>query len=313
MRIIKDGLIDQEPFLDFSERINCCAERGPLNLAFPPDYATFQQFYVSYTNRDDDTVISRFNATANPDVADKDSEAIILVVDQPHLAHNSGKMAFGPLDGYLYIGVGDGGSFIEPFSSAQDSSTLLGAVLRIDVGSHANPYSIPGSNPFSNAKGQRGEIWVQGLRNPWGFAFDGGSGDLFIPDTGDAEREEVNFLPVASEGGANFGWGFMEGNKCFDHWQGICTVDGLTLPVVEYERETGCAVVGGVVYLGSNFPHLQDIFVFADFCSGNIWGLKRQDPQRQDRRLNRSLLNAGVPISSVGEDEEGQPLYHRLP
>ena len=305
IRIIRDGAISDTIFLDLSGRINCCVERGLLNVAFPPEYATGQQFYVSYTNTNDDTVISRFTTSADPDKADPDSEEVVLLLEQPHLAHNSGYMAFGPQDGYLYIGSGDGGSFFEPFNTAQDPTTLLGAILRIDVESGVKPYGIPASNPFAQNDGYRGEIWVLGLRNPWGFAFDKQTGALYIPDTGDSKREEVNYQPAGSEGGENFGWGFMEGNQCFGHWHGICSADGLTQPVVEYDHSRGCAVVGGAVYQGNSYPGLQGHFLFSDFCLGEIWGLKRLEGDGQDGWQSTLLVNAAMPISSIGEDEEG--------
>ena len=305
IRIIRNGAIDDTPFLDISERISCCGERGLIGIAFPPAYAAKQHFYVSYTNVDGDTIISRYTTTADPDRADPDSEEVVLTIDQPYDTHNGGRMAFGPQDGYLYIGSGDGGSFSDPENSGQDPNTLLGKILRIDVESGVKPYSIPASNPFTQIDGYRAEIWALGLRNPWGFAFDKQTGDLYIPDVGNTKREEINYQPAGSEGGENYGWRTMEGVMCFEFLPLPCSADGLTSPVAEYDRQQGCAIVGGAVYRGTRYPRMQGIFFFADFCSGKIWGLKRPDADFQDGWQSTLLINVSVPASSIGEDEEG--------
>ena len=296
-------------FLDISDRVSCCAERGLLNVAFPPKYATQRQFYVIYTNTDGNTVISRFTTTGDPDRADPDSEEIVLTIDQPHEYHNGGRMAFGPQDGYLYIGSGDGGFVSDSNNSGQDTGTLLGKILRIDVESGVKPYSIPASNPFTQIDGYRDEIWALGLRNPWGFSFDKHTGDLYIPDVGHIYKEEVNYQPAGSRGGENYGWPFMEGSLCFRDGPLPCNADGVTRPVAEYNSPHGCAIVGGAVYRGSRYSAMQALFVFADFCNGQIWGLTRSDvdPTQnvQDGWQSTLLINAAMPISSIGEDEEG--------
>ena len=290
-------------FLDISDRVSCCGERGLYNIVFPPTYATSQHFYLSYTNKNSTTVISRFTTSNDPDRADPDSEEILLTIDQPDHLHNGGRMAFSPQDGYLYIGNGDGGFWY--LNTGQDPSTLLGKILRIDVESDVKPYSIPVSNPFTEVDGYRDEIWALGLRNPWGFGFDRETGALFIPDVGNSNREEVNFQPASSAGGENYGWPIMEGSICFDFWPCSERVGGLTSPVAEYDHSQGCAVVGGVVYRGSTYPHLQGMFLFADFCRGQIWGLKRPELDSHGVWQSELLLNASVPVSSIGEDEEG--------
>ena len=184
IRIVKNGAANEVPFLDISKRVGCCEERGLFNIAFPPTFSTRQQFYLSYSNLDDDTVISRFKATADHDIADPDSEEILLTIKQPHHVHNVGRLVFGPQDGYLYIGIGDGGSDGYPVHTGQNPDLLLGKILRIDVESADFPYGIPASNPFIEAEGYRAEIWALGLRNPWGFAFDAQTGELYIPDAG---------------------------------------------------------------------------------------------------------------------------------
>ena len=309
IRIIKDGRLLDSPFLDISDRVVCCGEQGLIGIAFPPTYATRQHFYVSYTNMDGDTTISRFKTTDDPDSADSYNEEVVLEIEQPYIIHNGGHLAFGPLDGYLYIGSGDGGTFRDPDNLAQSPKTLLGKILRIDVESSSKPYAVPASNPFTQADGYRHEIWAMGLRNPWGFAFDRQTGDLFIPDVGGSLREEVNYQPAEGQAGRNYGWAVMEGTTCFEHDSLICSADGLTLPVAEYDHSQGCAIVGGAVYQGSEHSRLHGLFLFADFCRGEIWGLKRLEKASTENAQSgwQSVLlaNAGSPISSIGEDDEG--------
>ncbi len=304
IRIIKGGAIDDAPFLDISDRVSCCGEQGLLNVAFPPAYAVKRHFYLNYTDTDGDTVISRYTTTADPDRADPDSEEVVLTIAQPHTVHNGGHMAFGPQDGYLYIGNGDGDGRIGNIDG-QDPGALLGKMLRIDVESGVKPYSIPASNPFAQTVGYRGEIWALGLRNPWGFAFDKQTGDLYIPDAGHARREEANYQPASSAGGENYGWPIMEGSICFEHLLLPCSADGLTSPVAEYDRSLGCAIVGGAVYRGTRYPRMQGAFLYADFCSGRIWGLKRPGQDGQDGWESTLLISSSVPLSSIGQDEEG--------
>lgn len=308
IRVVRNGEVEETPFLDVSSRVRCCGERGLLNVAFPPGYIDKQYFYVSYTDRAGDTVISRFTTTADPDRADPESEEAVLLIAQPDQVHNGGRIAFGP-DGYLYVGSGDGGhpTLKDVENRAQDLGTLLGKVLRIDVESEARPYGIPADNPFSRIDGHRGEIWALGLRNPWGFAFDPVTGDLYIPDPGHIKHEEVNYQPAGSRGGENYGWNVKEGSRCFESLS--CSAHGLTSPVVEYDHVYSCAIVGGAVYRGSDYPALQGVFFYGDFCSGRVWGLKRSQaestPSIYDGWLSTLPVNARVPVSSVGEDEEG--------
>ena len=218
IRIVKNGTVLAAPFLDISDRVRCCVHRGLFDIAFPPSSAAPGHFYVSYTNADGHTVISRFQTTRNPDQADPESEETVLTIEQPAEHHNGGNMAFGPRDGFLYISSGDGGSFSYPENPALDHDTLLSKLLRIDVESGAQPYRIPDSNPFAHTSGYRGEIWALGLRNPGNFAFDEKTGDLFIPDSGHRRREEINFQPASSPGGEDYGWFKMEANLCFNNF-----------------------------------------------------------------------------------------------
>ena len=306
IHIIRNGVVNDTPFLDISERISYSLEQGLLGIVFPSAYAAKQHFYVNYTDPNGTSIISRYKTTADPDRADADSEEILLTIVQPDNSHNVGKMAFGPQDGYLYIGSGDGGDHANR-GNGQDPNTLLGKILRIDVESGVKPYSIPASNPFTQIEGYRGEIWALGLRNPWGFAFDEQTGDLYIPDAGLFNREEVNYQPASSAGGENYGWPIMEGNICYSGKPWPCSGYGLTYgwPVVVYDHTQGCAVVGGTVYRGTSYPDMQGLFIYADFCSGQIWGLKRPDQDLQNGWQDTLLLNASIPLSSIGEDEKG--------
>ena len=206
-----------------------------------------------------------------------------------------------------YTLAAETGGGYDNMGNGQDPKTLLGKILRIDVESGVKPYSIPASNPFTQVEGYRGEIWALGLRNPWGFAFDKQTGDLYIPDVGFSVREEVNYQPASSAGGENYGWPIMEGNACYNNWPWPCSGYGLTYgwPVVAYNHTQGCAVVGGTVYRGTSYPDMQGLFIYADFCSGRIWGLKRPDQDLQNGWQDTLLLNASIPLSSIGEDEKG--------
>ncbi len=303
--IIKDGVINELPFLDISGQVSCCGERGLLNVAFPPKYAVKRHFYVSYTDVDGHRAISRFFTTADSDRADPESEEVLLVIEQPESSHNGGALAFGPQDGYLYIGSGDGGRQGRHAETAQDLSILLGKILRIDVESGVRPYGIPPSNPFAGNDDIREEIWAYGLRNPWGFAFDKETGALYIPDAGHSSREEVNYQPAASAGGENYGWYAMEGNRCFESTSLPCRAEKYTMPIAVYNRQVGCVVVGGAVNRGALAPHLRGAFVYADFCNGKVWGLERPDPNIEGAWQNRLLFDSAFPVSSIGEDEEG--------
>lgn len=299
IRTIRNGTVDASPFLDIAGRLIAGGESGLLGLAFSPDYAANGRFYVNYTRTPDGaTVVARFLATGTPRVADPSSEEVLLVIAQPFANHNGGQIRFGP-DGFLYIGMGDGGSGGDPDNNAQNPSTLLGKMLRIDVESGAAPYAIPPSNPFVGTAGFLGEIWALGFRNPWRFSFDRLTGDLYIGDVGQSGFEEVDFQPAGSPGGENYGWRIMEGNHCFGG--AVCDPTGLVPPVAEYDHSQGCAVTGGTVYRGSAHPALTGVYFYADFCSGRIFGLLRDGPSWQ----SETLLIVPLAISSFGEDEAG--------
>ena len=296
--IVRNNTVRKNPFLDIQDRVSCCGERGLLSAAFPPGFSKKNHFYVNYTNRSGDTVIARYRVTKDPDVVDSKSEEILLTIEQPYANHNGGQLAFGP-DGYLYIGTGDGGSAGDPFNNGQRTNTLLGKILRIDVESGIIPYGIPQNNPFIQKKGYRPEIWAYGLRNPWRFSFDRKTGDLYIADVGQNKYEEVNFQPVSSRGGENYGWNILEGDHCFRSRR--CDRTGTVLPVAEYDHSEGCSITGGIVYRGSEFKGMRGIYLYGDYCSGRIWGLRRSGGFWK----NAPLLDTKMSISTFGEDEVG--------
>ncbi|MCI0548875.1 MAG: PQQ-dependent sugar dehydrogenase [Candidatus Rokubacteria bacterium] len=297
--VIWDGTeILSTPFLSITTRVSCCGERGLLGLAFHPRYAENGFFYVNYTDNNGNTVIARYRVSANADVADRASESVRLRVTQPASNHNGGQLQFGP-DGYLYIGLGDGGG--TPGTRSQSLGTLLGKILRIDVDGPA-PYGIPTDNPFRGVSGALPEIWALGLRNPWRFSFDRVTGDLFIADVGEGRREEVNFEPGTSAGGRNYGWPRMEGSLCFSPLTG-CNQAGLILPIAEYPHNPECSVTGGYRYRGTRFPELLGTYFYADFCSGRIWGATRN---ASGAWVSTERLNTELNPSAFGEDEEGE-------
>ncbi|HNB50529.1 MAG TPA: PQQ-dependent sugar dehydrogenase, partial [Anaerolineales bacterium] len=287
-------------FLDIHGRVGDEGnEQGLLGLAFHPDYEENGYFYVNYTDTNGDTVIARYTVSADdPNRADPTSELILLQIRQPYPNHNGGHLAFGP-DGYLYIATGDGGSGGDPQGNGQSLSTLLGKLLRIDV--NTEPYVSPTENPFTDSYGLK-EIWAYGLRNPWRFSFDRLTHDLFIGDVGQDEWEEINFVPAGTSGGLNFGWNYLEGTHTYEG--SVPTGLALTGPIWEYSHSIGtCSVTGGVVYRGSVLPAWNGIYLYGDFCSGQVWGLLRD---ANGVWQNQLLFVTGLNITSFGEDETGE-------
>ncbi len=307
IRILDNVAVLPTSFLDLASinppRLIAGGEQGLLSVAFPPGFAAKGHFYVNYTRAPDGaTVVARYRVSAgDANVADPASEAVILTIPQPFANHNGGQLAFGP-DGYLYIGMGDGGSGGDPQNNGQSPGALLGKLLRIDVESGAAPYAVPPDNPFVGVAGFRPEIWALGLRNPWRFSFDRGTGDLYIGDVGQNAFEEVDFQPAGSPGGQNYGWNIMEGDSCYPPGTAGCNRTGLALPVFVYAHVPECSVTGGHVYRGSAFPPLQGIYLFGDYCSGRIWGLRRNGTAWDNMGL---LTTPALNISTFGEDEEG--------
>jgi len=310
LRIVEDGALLSAPFLDIAHRVNYGGERGLLSVAFPPGYATKGYFYVNYTRQPDGyTVVARYFVTANPDVADANSEQVILTVNQPYSNHNGGHLAFGPRDGYLYIGMGDGGSAGDPQNNAQNPDSLLGKMLRIDVESGDGSYTIPASNPYVGTSGYRDEIWALGLRNPWRFSFDRGTGDLYIGDVGQNQWEEISFQATGTPGGLDFGWRCKEGSHVFDT-SVTCNdpafLAGLTDPIAEYGHAEGLSVTGGSVYRGALYPDLVGRYFYADFVEGKIWSLNKTGSNPATWSSPELELDTSLNISAFGEDEAGE-------
>ena len=297
-----------QEFLDIRERVSDRGnEEGLLGLAFDPDYRRNGYFYVYYTASDPRrSVVSRFSVSdEEPERADPASEMPILQVRQPFANHNGGQILFGP-DGFLYIGLGDGGGRGDSAGNGQDPSTLLGAILRIDVGTldSKGTYTVPADNPFAGSEdGARGEIWAYGLRNPWRFSFDRETGDLWAGDVGQDRYEEVDIITP----GANYGWNVMEASHCYRVSRG-CDQANLAPPVIEYGSD-GCSITGGYVYRGSLLPSLLGAYVYGDFCSGKIWAL-RHDGTRVTEHMQ--VVDSGLSISSFGEDRLGEILVVSL-
>jgi glucose/arabinose dehydrogenase len=291
------------PFLDIRNRVTQAGgEEGLLSIAFAPDFARSRAFYVYYSAAHPRrSVLSRFMAAADATrPAPAGSEQVLLEVAQPYANHNGGQLAFGP-DGMLYIGLGDGGSGGDPHGNGQNRRTLLGSILRIDV-SRRDPglgYAIPADNPFVGAKdGSRPEIWAYGLRNPWRFSFDRGTGALYVGDVGQDTIEEVDRVVR----GGNYGWNIMEGTHCYRPSTG-CSAAGLELPISEYTHALGIAITGGFVYRGKAIPALVGRYVFGDYGSGTFWSIPADATRlTAPEPLLRTRLNP----ASFGEDAAGE-------
>ncbi len=297
------GGLETEVYLDITDRVNAGGfEEGLLGLALAPDFSQSGNFYVNYTaSNPRRTVVSRFTGDPAEDFANATSEVVILEVEQPFANHNGGQIAFGP-DGYLYIAMGDGGGGGDRLGNGQNLTTLLGKILRIDVATSGQSasYSIPADNPFAGqgANGVREEIWAYGLRNPWRFSFDPETGNLWVGDVGQSNREEIDLILA----GANLGWNIMEGNLCFSSPD--CDRSGLTLPVFDYERTDGnCSVTGGFVYRGDRIPSLNGAYVYGDFCSGRVWALRFDGGSVRENKLIATVEGS---VSSFAVDSDGE-------
>ncbi|MFH1185833.1 MAG: PQQ-dependent sugar dehydrogenase [Chloroflexota bacterium] len=306
IRIANTPGLAKAPFLDISDRVNSRGnEQGLLGLAFHPRYAENGLFYVNYTDDGSHNVIARFRVSADPDLGDAASETILVSVDDPFPNHNGGVLSFGP-DGYLYTGMGDGGSANDPFGNGQNSDSLLGKILRLDVDGD-EPYATPEDNPFAEGGG-RPEVWAYGLRNPWRMSFDSATGDLYIGDVGQGVWEEVDFLPAGEPGGANFGWNYREGAHAFAGAPpaGAALID----PVAEYSHnEGGCSITGGYVYRG-RMPEWSGIYLYGDYCSGKLWGLMRTPDLGAGAEWATQLLyETGANITTFGQDTGGEVYF----
>jgi uncharacterized repeat protein (TIGR01451 family) len=306
IRIIDpNGNVRTTSFLDLSGAVVCCGEQGLVGLVFHPSYEQNGYFYVNYTRAGDGaTMVVRYQVSStNPNLANPASGFTILTVAQPYVHHNGGQMFFGPNDGYLYIGMGDGGSWGDPLNHAQNIETLLGAMLRLDVDG-GSPYAIPPDNPFVGKAG-RDEIWAYGLRNPWRYSFDRQNGDLYIGDVGQNLWEEVSFQAAGTPGGINFGWRCKEGFHDY-LFEGDCLTANLTNPIVEYSHEVGRSVTGGFVYRGSTYFDLAGRYFYADYVEGKIWSLYKTSTNPPAFSQPELELDTGFNISAFGEDEQGE-------
>jgi glucose/arabinose dehydrogenase len=309
IRIIQNGALLATPFLDISSLVINSGEQGFLGLAFDPGYQSTGRFYVSYVgprpapDTGTRSVVARYTVSANPDVANSGSAQVIITENQPYSNHNGGMIAFGA-DGYLYYGLGDGGSGGDPLGNGQDLTDLLGSILRLDVSGNGG-YTIPASNPYFNDPNPsvRQELWNYGLRNPWRWSFDRQTHDLYVADVGQNAFEEVDVQPSASTGGENYGWNIMEGLHCYP--SGTCNQVGLTLPVLEYGHSEGCSVTGGYVYRGAAIPSLQGHYLYADYCSGWVRSFRWIGGVATDLQ-DRPELSPGSGITSFGEDDAGE-------
>jgi glucose/arabinose dehydrogenase len=298
IRIVRNGRLLPEPFLDLGRDLDSSSgERGLLGLAFAPDYRTSGVFYVAHTAPGPAGVIRRFRVDRDPDHADPSSGELVLSMEDPAGNHNGGMIAFGP-DGYLYAGTGDGGSAGDPWNNAQNTKSLLGKMLRLDV--RTKPYAVPTDNPWAGNDRYRPELWAIGLRNPWRFSFDRATGELWIGDVGQFAWEEIHLEPPG-RGGRNYGWKILEGAHCYSPKQG-CDAAGLELPIHEYSHDDGCSVTGGYVYRGREIPALVGAYLFADYCRGTVWTLDRAE----DGATQVAPLLRAKAVSSFGEDEAGE-------
>jgi len=299
VRRISAGVPLSPPFLDLTDDLSNGFEQGLLGMALHPGYAANRRFFVYYTDRDGAVVVSEYRADAAGERAEPGSDRILLRIEEPHEFHNGGGLRFGP-EGYLYVGVGDGGGDGDPWHNGQDPHTLLGTILRLDVDGPP-PYRIPPDNPFATGQGGAPEVFAYGLRNPWRFSFDVASGELWIADVGQAHAEEIDRVARDVAPGTNFGWSVVEGEDCFR--SETCDRAGLTPPLVEYDHASGdCAVIGGFVYRGASLPELTGLYVYGDYCSGRIRAFDASHPASVPRVVLQATLN----MTAFGADPRGE-------
>ncbi len=314
--IDESGAVVFTPFLDIDSKVantSGQSEKGLLGLAFHPDYQNNGFFFVNYTDNSGETIVARYSRdSSDPNLADPDSEEIIMTIDQPYGNHNGGCIKFGP-DGYLYIGMGDGGSGNDPQNYGQNTQSLLGKMLRIDI-DNGSPYSVPSDNPFVNDANVLDEIWAIGMRNPWRFSFDRETGDLWIADVGQNAWEEIDFQPANSPGGENYGWRCYEGN----HLNGNVNTSNCgsagdyVAPIYEVQHSgfSGpCSVTGGFVYRGEDYPDLEGIYIFADYCTGEIFTVA---PDGSGGWVGQEVADFNYDISTFGEDVDGELYLARM-
>jgi glucose/arabinose dehydrogenase len=326
VRIFQDGALVEEPFLDITEEVKIdFLEQGLLGMAFHPDYENNGRFFVYYSDylSNGDLFLVEYAVSADdPNVADPASGRVLLSISDPFVNHNGGTLHFGP-DGYLYLTIGDGGLAGDPYDNAQNLSTMLGKILRLDVDTQDGaPYGIPADNPYAeggvqqsgvaNEAAQTGdyhpvaapEIFVYGLRNAWQFSFDPETGDIYIADVGQVAWEEINYIPAdeVTAGGHNFGWDPLEGSHCYPPDENEDCAKVGVMPVAEYSHgENGCSITGIGVYRGTQSPDLDGIYFASDFCSGKFWGLKQDDAGAWQFE---ELLDTELLVTGAGQGED---------
>ena len=301
-----EGEVKETPFIDLDPivlRGNNQDERGLLGMAFHPDYENNGYFFVNYIGNDGNTYIARYTVdSSDPDLGDPESGEIIMMIEQPVWNHNGGCLKFGP-DGYLYIGMGDGGAGNDPFDSGQTRTSLLGKMLRIDV-DNGLPYTIPEDNPFAEDDFTLDEIWALGLRNPWRYSFDRETGDLWIGDVGQAKIEEIDFQPASSTGGENYGWRCYEGNDFTGNTPMDQCEGDVTFPVFEtFHNQGACSITGGFVYRGSLYSELYGKYICADYCTGEFYVVENDG---QGGFTGGAVGKYPYAISTFGEDANGE-------
>lgn len=299
IRIVENGRVLNEPFLDIVGKVRAGGEQGLLSVAFHPLYRSNGFLFVNYTDKKGDTRIERYTVSADKNLVDAGSAKLILAIDQRYSNHQGGLNLFGP-DGMLYIGMGDGGSQGDPHGNGQNPNSLLAKLLRINV-DRGDPYTIPAGNPYAKGGG-RGEIWAMGLRNPWRFAFDRVSGLLYIADVGGSRFEEIDVAP-ASTAGINYGWNIMEGPSCQRSLG--CKQPGLQRPVLSYPHESSvCSVIGGFVYRGRMIPEIQGQYFYSDYCTSWLRSFGFADGKVTDQ--HEWPVGRLGSVTSFGEDSQGE-------
>jgi hypothetical protein len=316
VRVIEDGVLLAEPFLDIADKVSCCGERGMFSVAFDPDYATNRRFFVYYTDNKGRLVLARFRVRRDDPNRALPRRRLVLRIPHPGFAnHNGGQIAFGP-DGHLYMAPGDGGGGGDPGENAQDSGSLLGKMLRIDVDVARRPFRrVPPDNPSPSLGPKLGLIWAVGLRNPWRFSFDRATGDLYVADVGQNAWEEVNATTLAASRAANYGWDHYEAFTCFEPPPPLPTCPNpaaFVFPVLVYPHSQGCSISGGHVYRGCRMPDLAGTYFYGDFCTSfvrSFRGFTGGSAQEQRDRTAELAPGGGRTIDRVvsfGEDARGE-------
>lgn len=305
------------PFVDLLPLVCCSANANMVGLAFDPDYAHNGYFYVHYQGVPTESVVSRYRVTSDPDVADANSGVVILKTPRSAFGHNGGAIGFSPVDGYLYVPTGDSGNgaVADPANAAQNLASPLGKVLRVDVGGDDFPldadrnYRVPATNPFVGIAGAMPEIWALGHRNPYQSTFDRMTGDYYVADVGQDLREEVNVQPANSAGGLNYGWKCVEGDVCSGYGGCDCMSPQLVSPIHVYDHTVGCSIAGGRVYRGSALEDLRGWYVYSDYCSGIVHGVRRVGNVTEFRDLTATMrppLPGFAEVTSIGDDANGE-------